>query len=171
MQTGIVGKDTILSTIIYDKNDRISESMNEKITASGSEMISYEVLSNSNPDIPTYSECAIAENSVFKWQMAQAESFRWLVKYTIAGTDVDFSKTRIFNGNVAGKDKSGEIMFGDTFSVTYYSLNKTPAAPIEYSQVSYYALNKGLVRYTLTLPDKTVKDYVLKKVSKTKPTH
>src|SRR4051812_35797897 len=62
MQTGIIGKDTLFSTIIYDKDDRLTESLTEKITPAGSEMTAYRILSNNtNRKIPEYSDCSVLD--------------------------------------------------------------------------------------------------------------
>jgi hypothetical protein len=173
MQTGIVGKDTLFSTIIYDKDNHLTESLTEKITDKESEMMSYRILNNNNRKILDYSECTVSENSIYKWQVASMESYKWAVSYVTGGTHVDFSKTRQYSGTTStikiGKKDYKCMLYKDNFSLTFAAEKNTPDKPILYSQESYYALNTGLVEYKLTLPDATVKDYVLKKISNTKP--
>ena len=155
MQTTVSNTDTLLNTAIYDTQNRLTELMTEKIAKGNSNIISYTLYDYDRDGKKFTSDCQVEDSFVFKSTQKSGENIQWKIHYKDAasGNTCELSKVRTLTATAPGQQTFSDRM---KFSV----MGTTQG--YEYSMISIYKKNKGLVSYTLTLPDGKIKNFVIK---------
>ena len=157
MKTTVLNKDTLLQTSIFDSNDRITETMTEKVINGNSKIDSYILYDYDQQVNKLYAVCKVVDSLVFKTNQTEGEQIQWKVNFKDYTTSniCELSKIRKLknqNNNQKTFTDSMKFVVADT------------KQGYEYSMTSVYQKNKGLISYKLVLPDGKVKDFVLTNV-------
>jgi hypothetical protein len=154
LQTIVSGPDTLFQTEIYDRNNRLTETMTEKIEKGSSSIISYTLYDYNPEGIRLESDCKILDAVVFKEKQKKGEEIQWKVNFKDNHSSSTCELTKIRTLKSTSPDQR---IFDD--QMKFAVLGTTQG--YKYAMTSVYQKNIGLVSFALTLPHGEVKDFVL----------
>ena len=153
MKTYLSGPDTLFQTLVYDNYGRMTDSIVEKTENGNSLMQSYTMFDyKDEARIP--SACIVASAKVFKRDQKMGEKIKWEVDFKNYASGDSCSLTRIRS---LMNENDSQRVFVDRMNF----MNKKTLESYTYSGIMTYRENKGLVAYTLKLPDGKVKKFIL----------
>jgi hypothetical protein len=153
MKTTILNNDTLLQTTILDNQNRIIDLMVENVINGNSKIITYFIYDYDKQGTEFVSNCTILDSTVFKVNQVMGENIKWSVTYKSYLSD-----------NLCKLTKVRTLKENDTNQKTFYdqmTLTSDGLQTYNYSVVSVYQKDKGLISYKVTLPDGKVKDFKL----------
>ena len=154
MKAFVYGGDTLLQTRIYDNYGRITDSIIERTEDGNSYMQSYIMFDYKGEEqIP--SPCLISSSKVFKRNQKIREGIKWEVNFKsyASGDSCSLSKIRTLV-----QENDSQKIFIDHMN---FMNKQTLKGNYHYSARVIYQKNKGLVAYTLKLPDGKDKKFTL----------
>lgn len=161
LETKVYQGDTIFATRVFDAYGYVREQYHEKITATGSELITYSLIIKK-----TSISTQIVHNKVFSWNQSPEESIKWSARYDSPFGNESIRKSRQFLDKIPTsktfhKQAYSCLAFKETFR--HSILDSKGAATYDFYQTSHYAKSIGLLSFNRIIEDK-VFDYHLEDI-------
>lgn len=155
MKTYLSNSDTLFQTLIFDKDDRMIDSIVETVSNGNAVMKSYTLY-----DYPdgkrVESICAVSGSEVFRPNQNIGESIKWKVRFKdyLSSDMCELSKSRKLMSDDPDRERK-------VFSDKMEFINTKTNQGYQYEATMLYQKGTGLISYSMILPDGKEKHYAL----------
>lgn len=157
MKSTLSNDDTLLQTSIFDGQNHLLETMVENVNGGDSKISSYVLYYYDAQGIQHSSVCQVIDSMVFKIGQTISEQIDWKVRFVDSTTS---SVCELFKTRKLVKQDESQMTFNDIMKFENFETGES----YQYSMTSIYEQGKGLVSFTMELPGRATKIFILASV-------